>query len=177
MMLKWLQNRTDKRIWTETLACVVKPVEDLPVFLERAGDSLRLARREFDANAYGPYWDAIYEASKQLAIFGNNLRGLRRLSRDYTAFRQGLRDGGVNFPEHLFRTSGTPDPRPVLEEYREVVRLGQTHFAFALIFEERRADRIEMLDIEDLGNAVVDLPRAVEEAFLEFTGSAHEVAS
>lgn len=176
-MLNWLQKRTDKRVWTETLDWVVEPVEDLPGFLERAGDSLSLARRERAENAYAPYWDAVYAASKQLAYFGNNLSGLRQLSRDYEAFRRELRDGGGNFPEHLFRTAGTPNPRKVLDEYREVVRLGQTDIAFAMILEERRAEPFGILEFEDFGDAIVNLPKAVEEAYLAFIGTERETAT
>jgi hypothetical protein len=75
--------------------------------------------------------------------------------------------GGLNGRTHTFpsfpaTSSNLPDPAPVLNDLRRVVRMGQTNFQFANIWEHRRTREVMIAGFHTLGEAVNNLGSVVE---------------
>lgn len=142
----------------------------MTVFLENADKALQRARREHAENAYGPFWDAVNDASERLGRFNTNSIGLQTLSRDFSDLQEEFPDAATSLPGRLFPISMVPNPRFTLEEYLAVVRIGLTNFEFAMIFEQRKTQPTDIRGFESFGDVVSNLPARVEAAVLELTG-------
>ena len=135
----------------------------LPQYISRAADSLRQAEKEFKDNAFGPFWDAVENAARQLATF-NDKTG--QVSKAADKYYRGLNGRTHTFPSFPANTANLPDPSSVMNDLRRVVRMGQTNFQFANIWEHRRTREVMIAGFLTLGEAVNNLGSTVESSLL-----------
>jgi hypothetical protein len=135
---------------------------ELPKYLDSATNLLEEAADEFKANAFGPFWDAVENAAQQLALFSNKAG---QVSNAAAAYYGGLSGRAHTFPAFHSNPINLPDPSPVINELRRVVRMGQTNFQFANIWEHRRTREVMIAGFRTLGEAVSNLGSTVESAF------------
>lgn len=134
----------------------------LPDSLGRAARALKEAEKEYADSAFDPYWSAVEEAAGSLAAFD---RGVRRLSQNAQDYYELLNGRLHNFPVFPVRMEALPDPAPVVEEFRRVVRMGQTDFHFANIWEHRKTRQVLFEGFRNLGDAVNNLGGAIMVSF------------
>lgn len=134
---------------------------DLPTFLRQASDNLERAEFEYKENAYGPFWDAVEQAAQHLAQFND---GASKLKHNTTFYYHAL----DNVSNHTFPLSyplqmeDVPETRPVLNELSRVIRLGQTNYQFANIWEQRRTRQVLIAGFKTLGEALNNLGSVIE---------------
>lgn len=73
-----------------------------------------------------------------------------------------LNDREHTFPVFPVQLNTIPDPSDEIEELRRIVRLGQTNFQFANIWEHRRTREVSIAGFRTLGEAVNDLGATIE---------------
>lgn len=135
-----------------------KLVDELPSHLDATRELLSQARAEFSESAFGPFWDAVEQATIQLGTFKRKVEQLAQYaSRD----EQVLGQWKHTFSPFPVTSSMVPDPSLAIAELREVVRLGQTSFEFSSIWEQRKTREVLIDGFENLGQAVVQLGEAV----------------
>jgi hypothetical protein len=132
---------------------------DLSGHLKDASGWLRHAESEYDDNAFSPFWDAVENAAKHLAAFDNKTNQLTRNAKEYY---QNLNGRKHTFPGFPINVRVMPDPSSVLKELRRVVRMGQTDFQFANIWEHRRTREVLIAGFRTLGEAVNNLGATIE---------------
>ena len=132
---------------------------DLARSLVQASSHLQRARHEYQSTAFGPFWDAVEQAALELDAFNQKASTLARNAEEYHAKLNGRRH---TFPQFPAFTSVIPDGSRVAGEFRQVVRLGQTNFQFANIWEHRRTREVLIAGFRTLGEAVNNLGGAVE---------------
>jgi hypothetical protein len=131
----------------------------LPQHLASASNSLRHAEEEFAENAFGPFWDAVENAANHLAAFDNKTRQASRLADEYY---KALNGWSHSFPSFPLSSRNLPSPSSAVGELRRIVRMGQTNFQFANIWEHRRTREVIVAGFRTLGEAVSNLGSAVE---------------
>ena len=129
-------------------------LESLPKLLRKAEMSVKLADDEFHANAFGPYWDAVDQAVMTFRQFHTATANLPDKFEDY---RQALIGSRHTFPPLNFSNDMLPDPLPALKSLEKVVRLGQTDFRFASIWEQRTNRRALLAGFQTFGEAIAHL--------------------
>jgi hypothetical protein len=132
---------------------------ELPQHLSRAADCLRQAESEFKDNAFGPFWDAVENAAQQLAAFNGKAIQISRQADEYYRTLNGKTHTFPSFPAN---DGNIPNPSSVVSELRRMVRMGQTNFQFANIWEHRRTREVMIAGFRTLGDAVNNLGSTVE---------------
>ncbi len=117
------------------------------------------ARAEYDAHAFGPFWDAVEGAAHKLAEADLGLKFIAESATSYYATLSACRH---TFPVFEPQPQDLPDLRPVLNEFQKVVRLGQTNYEFANIWEHRRTRAVLIAGFTTLGDAISSLANTIE---------------
>lgn len=130
----------------------------LPEFLKSASWWLAKARREYADTAFDPYWTAVEKAAASLGEFYSIVKTLSSNAKEYYNKLSGRRH---TFPVFPVRLESLPDPKPVIKEFHRVVRMGQTNFQFANIWEHRKTREVLIAGFRTLGDAVDNLTSVV----------------
>lgn len=128
-------------------------------YLKNASGWLQIAGDEYAENAFDPFWTAIENAAVNIDAFNQTVNTLSSNTRNYYAHLEGRNH---TFPVFPVRPESLPDPRPVVKEFRRVVRMGQTNFQFANIWEHRKTREVLIAGFRTLGDAVNNLASVVE---------------
>lgn len=147
---------------------------ELPILVEQIGKVLQKAEYEYKSNAYGPFWDAVEEAAKNLNQFNQNLNTLSSNVQYYTTVLKGKKH---NFPACCVQKDDFLMPENILYNFQRIVRMGQTNFEFATIWEHRKTREILILGFKTLGEAVDNLSSAVYHSISELNQSISESIS
>jgi hypothetical protein len=148
----------------DALASAVRLASDLPAALGQAQRSLHEAEREFQERAFGPFWDAIEKAARNLEVFR---RGVTTVTHNADTFYKTLERREHSFPAFLPRPETMPDPTAVVEELRGLVRRGQTDFQFANIWEHRRTRKVLIAGFRTLEDGISNLGHAISSSLSE----------
>jgi hypothetical protein len=148
---------TSDLLTTYESSAVVAP--ELPQHLSRAANWLQQAENEYRDSAFGPFWDAVENAAQQLAAFNGKANQVSKAADKYYG---GLDGRTHTFPSFPANSGNLPNPTPVLNELRRVVRMGQTNFQFANIWEHRRTREVMIAGFRTLGEAVSNLGSTLE---------------
>jgi hypothetical protein len=132
--------------------------------LEEALEILKDARSEYEERAFASFWDRVERAAIQLANFQD---GVRDLISTLSRYRKLLEGRIHNFPDFVVAPESIPDPRPVLQEFRDVARLGEKDYQFAMIWEQRKTREVLIAGFHTLGEAVQNLGRSLERSMFE----------
>jgi hypothetical protein len=132
---------------------------ELSHHLSQAATLLRNAEGEYQDNAFSPFWDAIENAAKQLAAFNDRAKQLSQYADDYY---RNLAGRTHTFPVFPVQLATIPNPSHEVGELRCTVRLGQTNFQFANIWEHRRTREVLIAGFRTLGEAVNNLGATIE---------------
>jgi len=136
-----------------------KLASNLPQYLNNASGWLRQAQKEYNDNAFSPFWDAVENVAINLSVFNDEVKELSRNAIEYYRMLEGKEHTFPAFPANM----GTiPDPSSVVNELRRTVRMGQTNFQFANIWEHRRTREVLIAGFRTLGEAVNNLGGAIE---------------
>ncbi|HEX8396319.1 MAG TPA: hypothetical protein VF644_02660 [Pyrinomonadaceae bacterium] len=136
--------------------------------LKQASIWLNKAEKEFNSNAFSPFWDAIEKAAIWL---GNYNQKLKRISQNADDYYQKLNGEKHNFPDFPVKPKDLPDPSFVINEMRRITRLGQTNFQFANIWEHRRTRTAIVDGFRTLNEAVNNLGGTIENSISNLQSS------
>ena len=134
---------------------------ELPARLADASDWLRDAEGEYQANAYGPFWDAVENAALHLSDFNSKAK---QLSKNAAEYYQDLSGRKHNFPAFPVQPGSIPDASAIVNDLRHIVRMGQTNFQFANIWEHRRTREVLIAGFHTLGEAINNLGSVLDDS-------------
>lgn len=132
---------------------------ELTEHLDEASAWLQDAETEYDANAYGPFWDAVENAALHLSEFNNKAKQLAGNADNYYENLNGRKH---NFPPFPIQPNRIPDAAAIITEMRRIVRMGQTNFQFANIWEHRQTREVLIAGFHTLGEAVSNLGSVID---------------
>jgi hypothetical protein len=133
-------------------------VKELSTELSASLASLAQAREEFSSNAFGPFWDTVEKGALHLARFKVSVD---MLSENARKDEEILSHWKHSFPPFPVTRDLIPDATPAVHELQQVVRLGQTNFEFASIWEQRKTREVLIEGFDTLGQAIVELGSAI----------------
>lgn len=133
--------------------------------LGRADAALTLAVGEYQARAFSPFWDAIERAAAALNEYD---RGLAALVDAAGQYYSRLAKRRYSFPPFPYVSSDLPSEEDVVLRFREVVRMAQTDYQFANIWEQRKTR-------ETIATGFGSLQAAVREMSSEIRGGFQDV--
>lgn len=129
--------------------------------LREADGWIAHARGEYEACAFGPFWDSVERAAEHLASCNISAHRLRTEARRYESLLVNKRH---NFPAKTI-TRPVPDPTNTLDSFRAVVRKGQTDYKFAIIWEHRATRQAIIAGFGTWGEALNGLSTVVSNSF------------
>jgi uncharacterized protein (UPF0335 family) len=129
--------------------------------LTNASGWLRKAENEYRASAFDPYWTAIEHAATHLGEGSRKTREVASKAQSYYKKLNGQRHTFPAFPVHH---ESLPATEAITVEFRRIVRLGQTNFEFANIWEHRRTREVLIGGFRTLGDAVNNLGLSITES-------------
>jgi hypothetical protein len=153
----YAKSLTDKVKNTYTRS--ISRMSELTKHLDYASGWLRQAQFEYNSNAFAPYWDAVQNAAINIASYQDIVQELSKNADEYYRTLNGKQH---TFPEFPVTVGSIPDATPVVDEFHRVLRLGQTHYQFADIWEQRMTRQVLIAGFRTLGEAVNNLGRTVE---------------
>jgi hypothetical protein len=127
--------------------------------LDQASESARRAEKEYRENAFAQFWDAVEQLARQLDSFN---QVVRQLSYNAQRYYMSAKDRQDTFPSFCIRSEALPNPAPVLAELHRIVRMGQTNFQFAWIWEQRKTREVLIAGFRTLGDAIDNLGSTIE---------------
>ncbi len=139
-------------------------VISLPNVIEQARDDLRIAKTEYSEHAFAPFWDAVQRATLHIATYRKIVSTVNGQAARYYNLLQGRQHDFGPFP---VRSEDLPTLATLLEEYRKVVRLGQTDFQFASIYEQYKTRQVLIEGFCTLGEAIENVGHAVTQSLEE----------
>jgi hypothetical protein len=160
----WFLQQDAARLTTSTaqlLASSETKAHRLPLLIDRALGHLQQAQQEYEEKAYGPFWDAVEGAARCLGEYQIELELLAASS---TRYYESLKERTHSFPDFCVTYNGIPSPSPALNDLRRVVRLGQTNFEFATIWEHRRTREVLIAGFRTLEAAVTNVGSRIEDS-------------
>jgi len=116
------------------------------------------AHEEFEANAYGPFWDAVERAANSIGDFQEDVRSLGSSVEEYYQILKGRIH---TFGPFLMSAADIPDSSGVIADLMMLVRRGQTSFSFANIWEHRQTRVSIVRGFNTLGEAIHGLQAAI----------------
>lgn len=140
----------------------------IPHHVTEAAAWLRNAEAEFAANAYGPFWDAVENAAFHLSEFNGKAN---QLSHNASQYYENLNGRKHNFPVFPIQSTNLPDASPAVNDLRRVVRMGQTNFQFANIWEHRRTREVLIAGFQTLGEAINNLGSVIDHSIYDLQQS------
>ncbi|MEW5766262.1 MAG: hypothetical protein AB1797_01375 [bacterium] len=161
---------------TEELAATLRRVltnslnlnNKINIALMDASVELSRAESEYHHNAFAPFWDAVENAAQDLNIAQTAIKDLAKNARLYYNILSNRRH---TFPTFNVRLESIPDPMPLAEELRRIVRMGQTNFQFATIWEHRRTRECLIAGFRTLGEAINNLDQAIVSSIVDLRDS------
>jgi len=154
-----------------TLARSSDIAAQLPDQISETSRLLAQANQEYESNAFAPYWDMVEQSAILLGRYYNNLQALSKNARHYYS---SLENEKHTFPPFPIKPDNLPDPMPLVEELRRIVRLGQTNFQFANIWEHRQTRKVMIAGFNNLNDAIYGLQQTLQNSVAEFK---HTVSS
>jgi hypothetical protein len=146
----------------------IKLAAELSEDIKEASLWLEDAEGEYKENAFSSFWDSIEDAARHLADYNNKLS---RISTNAQVYYEKLKGRKHNFPTFPITNSTIPDASSVISEFHRVVRLGQTNFQFANIWEHRRTRKAMIAGFHSLAEAVNGISYKIEESISDLQGS------
>jgi hypothetical protein len=144
---------------TRTYESSTNLATELTKHLNEASGWLKRALNEYNDNAFSPFWDSVENAANHLAAFNDKSNQLSRNAKEYYQMLSGRKH---TFPVFPVNVRSIPDPSSVVSELRRVVRMGQTNFQFANIWEHRRTREVLIAGFRTLGEAINNLGATIE---------------
>jgi hypothetical protein len=131
---------------------------ELPRLLSGASSWIAKADGEFKQHAFSPFWDAVEQAAIHIGKFNNLVNQIVRDARQYYDQVSSLQGSMPAFPVDVTRL---PDPHVVVRELQRVVRMGQTDYQFASIWEHRRTRAVMIAGFRTLDEGLSHIEAAV----------------
>jgi hypothetical protein len=132
---------------------------ELSESLDDASSWLDEAEEEFTANAFGPYWDAVEEAALCLGDFNQIAI---KIAQNADKYYQTLAGAQHTFPAFPVQLQTIPDASPTIKRLLQVVRMGQTNFQFANIWEHRKTRKVMVAGFGTLNEAINNIGDTIE---------------
>jgi hypothetical protein len=154
-----LSEAQDEASKTESMAMVAmdkarRSASQLKIHLDNASQDLEHAKREYEHNAYAPFWDAVERAARDFDCYWQALTELKVNADKYYSL---LATRTHSFPSLGIDQGSLPEPSPVVHDLKAVLRMGQTNFQFASIWEQRQTREVLIAGFETLGDALRNL--------------------
>lgn len=126
--------------------------------LSWADDWVRGAENEYYANAFAPFWDALEQAARNLADYQDRLR---RLGVSADSYYRDLHRRSHTFPAFPVDIVEPERAMRVASDLSRVMRLGQTNFHFASIWEHRATRNVMIAGFRTLGAALNNMTSTI----------------
>lgn len=110
-------------------------LDSLFISLDAASRALDEAVSEHRERAFGPFWDAIETAAAALAEYQHGTKEIGAIAQEY--YKE-LEHRTHTFPPFPYIASDLPIADESVKRFKQVVRMGQTDFEFANIWEHRK---------------------------------------
>jgi hypothetical protein len=158
----------DEREYQRQLSAQQQSIRTMHASLRQHSEQIErlliVARSEYSDKAFGPFWDAIEKGAVCLTQAQRELTTFARVAKDYCAF---ARPGDMTL---IVRTD-IPSFDVASNEFGRLVRLGQSNFEFAVIWEHRKTREAVIDGFGTLGDAVTAVGAAINSSLYDIRES------
>ena len=126
---------------------------------------IKNAEAEFKSNAFSPFWDKIEQSIDKFLVYNSQLFAIPSKQEYYQSV---LKNREHNFPAYPIDERSLPNIQLRLKEFKRVVRLGQTNYQFASIYEHRKTRNVIIGGFKNLAEALNNIDSSVINAHKDF---------
>jgi uncharacterized protein YfcZ (UPF0381/DUF406 family) len=148
--------------------------ELLPQYLDSAEKELDQAEVDFADGAFAPFWDSIENAAKYLAHFNEGIQRIKSNATYYTELIGKYRDTPPQFPLARQSIEKLGVGKATAERMQAIVRKAQCNFQFAMIYEQRKTNKILIAGFTDLAQALEEMTWQITASINDLTGSVND---
>jgi len=161
-----------ERYWAEQLLRTRKRLRRIPALVADAEAHLKQAELNYAQGAFAPFWDAIENVTYSLAEYCHLLELIGRTAIEY---QQAIAEGAVDLPPFPLTTNNLANAQSITRRLTELVRSAQKNFQFAMIFEQRKTNRILVEGFGHLGSALYGISDLISASFSDLSITMNEI--
>jgi len=150
-------------------------LKNLPRKLQAADGDLNIAQVDFAETAYEPYWAAIERAARHLADFHYGTTEVNRLAAEYTSLCAAYPGTPPSFPATTDLVEKFHVAETIATQMCEMVRLAHRDRDFAMIFQQRKTNRILVDGFGNLASTIDRVGDSIRGAVSDLSGSLERV--
>jgi len=136
------------------------PARVAAVEVTGAGDEVEF----FDEGAFAPFWDSIEAATNELARFEQLLQQYEHQADQYMNLAKAVDPASATVPVVLGSNDHLAIATDVAKRLSDLLGRAQRNFQFAMIFEQRRTNKLLFEGFTTLADALREIPRVIEES-------------
>ena len=164
-----LRQEEEQRAISSSLVRIISDSKDIASRLsecvQNANEWLDEAEDEFKEGTLAPFWDAIEEATINLAEFNECIIIINQKMVDYNYQYSMLNGSG---PIYDLGINILPDATNTTKRMRTIVRKAQKNYKFASIYEMRKTNELLICGFNTLGQAIGELQYSIESSLKSF---------
>lgn len=151
--------------------------ESMPKSLLSAEQLLDQAERDFEENAFAPFWTSVEQATSQLGAFDGTVLALSRSSERHGVLVATYEGRSPSFPITMKSVQGMAAASATANRLRDVVRKAQTNFQFAMIYEQRKTNQLLIAGFTNLAQALDGMGRRIAASINELSNEVSAMSS
>lgn len=132
----------------------LKAFEALPKHLLDAESFLDRAERDFEEQAFSPFWDSIEQAAMRLGYFDAGIASIGRHAKRHGELSKIYEGKSPLFPLSRDSVERVAIGSTTADRMKAIVRRAQRNFQFASIYEQRRTNQILIAGFNNLAQAL-----------------------
>lgn len=151
--------------------------EAMVTHLDSAEKSLDQAEVDFGEGAFAPYWDSVQNAAMSLAAYEEAVSGIKDNSSKYIALTKKYKRTPPEFPVVRRSVEKLGVGTATAKRMQAIVRQAQRDFQFAMIYEQRKTNRILVGGFTNLADALNDMTWRITDSIDSLASSVDVMAS
>ncbi|MHB1592233.1 MAG: hypothetical protein ACYCTW_11990 [Sulfuricella sp.] len=151
--------------------------ESLPEQLSNAEQFLDQAERDYQENAFAPFWNTVELATMQLGGFDNTVARLAHFSQRHEALSKTYEATAPRFPINVKSVGGMAAAVTTTDRMKTIVRKAQTNFQFAMIYEQRKTNQLLVAGFTNLAQALDGMSSRIASSIDELGGNISAMSS
>lgn len=129
----------------------------VPKALMSAEMLLDTAEKDFEENAFSPFWDDIEHAINKIGEASESVDSIKRSANRYKELAAKSESRAQAFPVEVEEAQRLVVANETGQRLKAIVRVAQRNFQFASIYEQRKTNQILIAGFANLGDAITGL--------------------
>jgi len=159
----YLKRQNDyQNMLLENNKCALDCFEKLPVLLKKAVEYLDIANNDFKDRAFAPFWDSVEQATVALGQYAEQVNNISACASNHVRLTSFFNGVLIDFLVEEKASNSVKEIEFVNKKLEVIVRNAQRDFQFAMIYEQRKTNKLLQIGFATLAEALNKLSSRME---------------